>query len=809
MRSLRKKGIALIMVVSTLGIMCLLGVSFLLSTQMETKAGKNYAHNVKTEYLAEAGIARGIAELRSGSEGAAGNAVDTLTEGWNAGYSDGTLLGGRGYYSVTAIDCASQLNIHNTSNTNLLQILRNLNTVLGSPLTNDECADVISNGPYAVKEEIGIKAGLTDAKYNAIKNYITIYGWEDPDVINPHTSVPYSAQSRSPININTVSAELLTAVLMGLSDGTNDINNIEAADLAAYIIAGRPYSTWDGVWNRLVSAEPAVIVDGDAAVVAANFNPNTDIMRINPNYSWRYKHNSRSAINTLDAVTGVDKTSLTVNTTELCFSSGGYYELNSTGEIRNSIGGALSQSRISAVVKVFDIWRQTTQAQFELGDFSAPAGGEGATGTNGRSIQSYPEPQHGSYPSNAHYDGQLMLAVNTTANTGGAMGMRASFDDDLDADSGGGTLQELESANDDARVIDTPNRSDLMPDGHLTVRNGDLQSCLSYNEVNKVNNKRGTVEMWLKPAFNNAILRNPDYTSRQFFSIASAAIPGQPPIGEQNGGGFLASYLFSHYNYNTIQWRFHIRGYRKEICIKGDPLGDGYLVWRGVWKGSRRELPDGWESGTWHHFAVTWEYMEDRDETVLVLYIDGYPQVSSSYKPSEWAPKYAAYPGLFNNTNFVIGYDSGEFPNNISSTRADSTIDEVRIYDYAKGSGGILLDWGNGVYYDSPDASSEASYISPFINVGSSVLGSISWTEHIPGNIAGADIVFDIHDGSSWRPVSATNPSGVGLNIVPNGLVRYRAYFRESDTGLYDTMVLDDVTITYLSKSQILYWRRI
>jgi hypothetical protein len=84
---------------------------------------------------------------------------------------------------------------------------------------------------------------------------------------------------------------------------------------------------------------------------------------------------------------------------------------------------------------------------------------------------------------------------------------------------------------------------------------------------------------------------------------------------------------------------------------------------------------------------------------------------------------------------------------------------------------------------------------------------------------AGGDIEIDIYDGSAWigGHGSRNSSAGCALNTPTTGLgdIRYRAYFKTETPsspkvpilGITDTPILDEVSITYLTDSKILYWR--
>ena len=73
----------------------------------------------------------------------------------------------------------------------------------------------------------------------------------------------------------------------------------------------------------------------------------------------------------------IDKTDLNRSTTEFCFDSHGIFEIQSTGQIvvNNTVA---SERKVQALVKIYDVWTESTQRQFAQGHISRATG---ATGT--------------------------------------------------------------------------------------------------------------------------------------------------------------------------------------------------------------------------------------------------------------------------------------------------------------------------------------------------------------------------------------------------------------------------------------------
>jgi len=757
------------MTVGILALITLIGTSFAINMSADYKGARNSIQAVKARYLAEAGINRAVAELLYGAEGFTSNAIDSSTEAWSGAgpYSDNIGSNNSGY-TVTAIsDCAGRIFI-NDANPNLRNMLGNLAVACGLAAADGQAIfDNRPAGGYSSAEEVKTAPGFTQAKYDAISGSITVHAYVDPDV--SAASHPYAASPRAPVNVNTAGREVLIAVLSGVSNGANTVSSAEAASLADHLINGRPYSTYDQLWARLLTAETlGYISDGDAAVAMANANPNTDMMSLNPNFSWRYKHVSKGNPNDVSgydangAPYAVDKTSLSVYTTEFSFNSGGYYEIESAGTARNAAGMQSAVKRMKACVKTFDIWRQTTQAQF-------------ASGTLGNT-ELYPEPPA---VAAASYDGQVMISRMRSSTPAAGVPHFLHKMDGLDADSAGGSAARTSFAwvplNPNlASVIDASDPGNIFPDGLFFPRD-DATTNYWFRPEGNIDSADGTLEIWFKPnwhyhyaTFNNA------WHSAKVFEAQDRGTGGG---GSNWSNASMDIYIAA--DDDTIRWRINNKN------------GSQYTL--------QTAMPNTWKPGTWHHIAITWDYEDFLNDPARAqtFYIDGASVMSYNIKD---APKQ-----FLGDNGLEFGCDTPyqEPPN--------ATYGEARIFA-SSGATSPGMDYAVGVYYDVGDA----EFLSSSNTLGTVRLGTVSWTEHTAdaaGNpiVPGADLTFDIFDGAAWlgNSTGRSNPAGNPLDAVTSGAgaVQYRAYFLETGSGLFDTPVLDDVTITYFSRAGILYWR--
>ncbi len=365
-------GIALILAVGILAILAMVAVGFSVFARLELKATENYTNQIKAELIAEAGIARAIQELKYGTEGPTQDPYDTADESFfyqgNASGEgvtvdlkdathpsfdnlDGDSIGnsrtsefGGGEFKLKVIDCASQINI-NDSNPNLSNMLEKLPGI-GSALAPGILAKRTElGGEFSSKEEIKLVTGIGEGTYGAIKDYLSLYGDADTGDytlagslgLQPgHSNICF-------INVNTAPKEVLIAVLA-------PIMTSGSSTLADDIISRRITNPFDGLdpqagvvdnflcarseWQRFLEykrTQGVITSDADLQDILKYTNPN------------RY-----------------DPAATNTPTTYFSFDSGGYYEIEAIGEYKGAT------KRIKKIVQIYRKIYQTTKAEFDV-----------------------------------------------------------------------------------------------------------------------------------------------------------------------------------------------------------------------------------------------------------------------------------------------------------------------------------------------------------------------------------------------------------------------------------------------------------
>lgn len=298
------------MSIGILAILSIIATSFAINMRMEQEVALNYARSVKAKYIAEAGINKAIAELKSDAKTNFTYNEDSVNSG---SYSDVSLYDGYGSYSVTIEDEQRKVNI-NYANKELL----------GGLLGDDAKADAVisyreTNGLFKTIDEIKSVTEIAEATYNKIKDDITVYSYLDLNTIDDTGA----DEPRCPVNINTASDGVLKAVLSPLGVSDSDIDVIKGK---------RPFSNWQQFDDAM---EGLSVSDGTKDNIKNNCNPN----RQKPS----------------------------VYTTDFCFFSGGKYTITSTGILYDSSAKTkkIAEKKIKTVVDIYGILNQTKKSQFQ------------------------------------------------------------------------------------------------------------------------------------------------------------------------------------------------------------------------------------------------------------------------------------------------------------------------------------------------------------------------------------------------------------------------------------------------------------
>jgi len=168
-----------------------------------------------------------------------------------------------------------------------------------------------------------------------------------------------------------------------------------------------PFKSWDDLYFRVVKPWDDEREYSVAPLIMAHFNCNSNLLKFNPNIEWidRWGRNftEMEPVLVYDGADPIflpghvnamwsgyafdngrpkgayyartyryksdemiDKSDLNRSTTEFCFDSGGIFSILSVGQVSKR-GEILAERKIEALVKVYDVWRESTQRQFVQG----------------------------------------------------------------------------------------------------------------------------------------------------------------------------------------------------------------------------------------------------------------------------------------------------------------------------------------------------------------------------------------------------------------------------------------------------------
>lgn len=485
-----------------------------------------------------------------------------------------------------------------------------------------------------------------------------------------------------------------------------------------------------------------------ADVLKANFNPNFTPNEINPDHNLHLL---------------VDKSDLLAVSTEFCFSPMGIFEIESEGLIVRTPrsesflacrqGTLVARHKVSCVAKLFDVYRETAQSEFQAGKISAREAGPATEGE--RTLVLGPEPDPGKAAEECGWSGWIQLAP-----VGGSAGhdgpemddaLHGHFSGEVDLHfHAGGRPQALRPRDGDYR--NNPDRTEkggpgpyvpagdgryrlarawrqeAPPEKPETAASGDLRidgayverdSALLYANGPEVFDLVGTVAYWIKPSYRPEMTGKP----RTYFSM-DRMIQSIDPFGKTKMVQLInAHWLFASQDAPA----FEISGNEPQIPrYRNGPwrpvaMLAGYST-HGRWGGGlgtesfslnhrahpHEDRTDYLRANGWIHVAYYW----DMRQHITRLVINGkvVPPVSNDIR---------IHPQKFNKVeDFVpapirIGEPSRTMAASTKVSRnwaADATVDEFYLWKGERIDEAQAL-WARGRYY-LPRKGKEASFTS-------------------------------------------------------------------------------------------------
>jgi len=289
------------------------------------------------------------------------------------------------YYSLRVVDCAAQVHV-NDANADLARILDNLGELTGAGRLGARILSARPPSGYRHKRELLDRAFGGDARrFARVEGFLTCHAWVDRSTVRWSRSVPrWKKEPRAPVNVNTASPEVLTALLWGARAEyttlvapkrerrraeVGPLSRESARRVADHVIAQRvrfgggawAYNDWMHFCTEVIDSA-RFLSPAERDLVKAVFNPGSDIRKLNPDRILMEPNPDTPPAEW----TGIDKSDVTAGGTEACFSSMGHYEIESIGRVVEN-GRVAAEHRIETVCRLFDVYRASTQKELETG----------------------------------------------------------------------------------------------------------------------------------------------------------------------------------------------------------------------------------------------------------------------------------------------------------------------------------------------------------------------------------------------------------------------------------------------------------
>lgn len=865
MNKRRKKGVALIITVGILALLAMIATSFAYNMMFDLKGAANYVLKMKAKNAAEAGINLSIAYLRqlatsdfnavptSACDWAYTNATQPSFDGRDGttGNSTSALLGdvGRGHIAVCSLrvtDTNSQININDT-NPNLNVILGNLGTILAIPGWAQANADSIVSGRpaggYSTKEGIveympGADLTAKRVNYALIRDFVTVNSYIDQYSEDATAPLPTSNnyQSKSPVNLNTARREVLRAVLRPLVSSDANASQVAGAIITARAMVS-PFRSWNGSaaaggFNAFIdNINPTILTNPQKDAIKNNFNPN--------------------------------KVKQGAYTTDFCFHPGGFYEIISTGTvgIDNNSDGAVedvkARQELTAVARIYSILNYTAKEQFRGEDANYNGILDAGEDANGNGVLDEPIffriTWLNTCPVLSTDDLGLRYANNYTTIAGSLkLGFWDNFDEDnydtnMDGKADTGYSMDNWQAVNRVMVIedkDTDGDWELGDDGTVPAyakfaltdmarwqfnNKFSLRVNVRSRTVGDGKEDTGHVEFWDKDGshdLNNMYVQNWgfDYDHPKDKTITGTSVNLDPfngawPVGDGpvQGKDFCDTkmVLAMYHSNDTRTYGIH-RFFRDPLTgvMLADQVPNHFADFYNIPTSTFNEEGKDDFHGVYPTYHTMKVVVSNTSYRVYLAMSDGWNQ--------RW--RYHPY-GNFNISKAcdVVDYLYHYIPFDPVGGQNETFYDRYnRAATITSGRGWLLLNWelnlyGNNAlpYWEEVRViPSDGFYQSPSFNAAllndnhPVVWGTASWTLTIPGtaNAATETTSLDIIDAGTGTVYSDITRDGPINQIFQS--MSFKTNLLTTDVDYDQTPVLEDITITYLPRVNIVYLKQ-
>ncbi len=533
----------------------------------------------------------------------------------------------------------------------------------------------------AFRSIAGVTSAEADRRADLIDDFVAVHGWRDTAAAKPEATAPSvvpratydsAPRGRYPINVNTAPRPVLVAMLANLggfelgvatqanalalnpnpingnapiagipTDGarlervsvpdTDIITVVLARAVADEIIGARtatPFRSFEQVRTFLAGlGGGAALTDLQQRVVVANALPSAAMDDWNPDRCLRL---------------GVQKTDLFYNrgtttvdavdsgTSEMSFSSMGFYEIESMGRVVGRDGIIAAEAVVEVVVKVFDVVRHRTERDFVMG---GPLGASTTVAGSGGpllDVEFFPEPigALGAPAASAAigHVGWKPFSPDPVVNPQ----FEADFSEGLDGASGTKVAASLLTGG-----------GDLAPDGIVSWRDPSRERELDFDTI-AFDKTAGASELFVKLATDPA--EGTDEVIAVMIQDWSSDLPVPADITQHGIVWRLERYgtkLIS-----TRSWWGFPGPARHPLLPNPIPFefeADNPLVNPIVFSEIEFDISD-WNAGEWHHVAVNWFDVAGKATPTPVLqelFVDGVR--AGGFSAADGAPEGSAF----------------------------------------------------------------------------------------------------------------------------------------------------------------------
>jgi hypothetical protein len=314
--------------------------------------------------------------------------------------------------------------------------------------------------------------------------------------------------------------------------------------------------------------------------------------------------------------------------------------------------------------------------------------------------------------------------------------------------------------------------------------------------------------MW--HGYDSRVYGDDDKDKKLFRLTSGSALPGHTA---PNGVPFATMFLWSH-NSNCLAMMEWGGGRWDDANTEWDWAGMNFK-W-GMWYGWPYGGEDWYDhkAGEWIYVTLTWKGPDPIEGTPVGTYNDSVSPMYMYYNSTRKLETKGGA-GMSMNNTYYYHNASGDPGNNNYDVSVGHECTQWIGYqaEFSNALIGFCGIWPSAlsqnevnIYYNKGIYGTSGTYTSEEISLDNEVeWGTITWCEAIPNGING-NIVLDADTGSGMTG-NWSSPTSYNRIDDTSDEIQIRASLSANAVPLKDTPVLEDIAVTYLDKSKIIFWR--